>query len=315
MKIVVLDGYTLNPGDLSWDGLRKLGNTVIYDRTNPEDIQERIKDAEVVLTNKTRLNAAALDASPSLKFIAVLATGYDVVDIEAAADRGIIVSNVPVYGTRSVSQFAWALLLEICCQVGIHSESVHQGEWTGNPDWSYWKTPLLELDGKTMGIIGYGRIGKNTGAIAKAMGMKVIVSDPAADGSDDAEPVSVEQLCRRADVIVLHCPLTKENYQLMNKETLDLMKPDAILINNARGGLINETDLAYALNHHQIFAAGLDVVSSEPIAADNPLLTARNCFITPHMSWGTLEARKRIMEETCSNVAGFINNHILNQVN
>ncbi len=313
MKLVVLDGYTLNPGDLTWDRLKDFGAVAVFDRTAPEDVAGRIKDATVVLTNKTRLSKAILEGAKALKFIAVLATGYDVVDTETAHDLGIVVSNVPTYGTHSVSQFAIALLLEVCNQVGRHNHSVHVGNWEKNPDWCYWETPLIELQDKTIGIVGYGRIGRTTAAIAKAMGMEVIAYDP--HPSKETEFVSFKALCHRADVIALHCGLTPENYHMINKESLSWMKPTAILINNARGGLVNETDLAQALNEQVIFAAGLDVVSEEPISSSNPLLHAPNCYLTPHMSWGSLEARRRIMDETYRNIAAFAQHEPINTVN
>lgn len=315
MNIVVLDGYTLNPGDLSWDEIRKLGTLTVYDRTAAEDVTQRIETADIVLTNKTKLSKEVLEAAPRLKYISVLATGYDVVDVATAARLGIAVSNVPVYGTLSVSQFAFSLLLDICNHVGYHDQTVHEGKWEKSLDWCYWDKPLLELQDKTMGIIGYGRIGQATGRIAQAMGMHVIYNDPNTIEGALGTAVSFKELCEQSDVIVLHCALTADNYQCINKESLSWMKSNAIIINNARGGLIHEHDLTDALNAGTIYAAGLDVVSTEPIRSDNPLLKAKNCVITPHMSWGSVEARQRIMSETARNIQSYVAQAVINRVN
>lgn len=320
MKIVVLDGYTENPGDLSWEGLEQLGELTVYDRTSLTDEQEtidRIGDAEIVFTNKTPISRAVLDACPSVRFINVLATGYNVVDVAAAKEKGIPVSNVPTYGTASVSQFSIALLLEICHHIGHHSESVHRGDWASCVDWCYWDYPLIELEGKTIGIIGFGRIGQQEGRIAKALGMNVIAYDvyPNDSGREIGEYVELDELYARADVITLHANLTAENTGVINKESIAKMKDGVILINNARGQLINEQDVADALNSGKIGAAGLDVVYTEPIRADNPLLGAKNCIITPHISWAPKESRQRIMDCSVANTEAFLSGKPQNVVN
>ena len=320
MKIVVLDGYTENPGDLSWEPLQQLGELKVYDRTPVQDAQEimrRIGDAAVVFTNKTPLTREILDQCPSLKFISVLATGYNVVDIAAAKEKGIPVSNIPTYGTDSVGQFAIALLLEICHHIGHHDQAVHEGRWEHNPDWCFWDYPLIELAGKTMGIIGFGRIGQRTGTIAKALNMKVLASDghPNGQGKAIAEYVSKEELLARSDVIALHCPLFPDTEGLINKDTIAKMKDGVIILNNSRGPLIVEQDLADALNSGKVAAAGLDVVSTEPIKGDNPLLKAKNCIITPHMSWAPKESRQRIMDMSVDNVKAFLAGKPVNVVN
>ena len=320
MKIVVLDGYTENPGDLSWSGLEALGEVVVYDRTSYVDapiIAERIGDAEVVVMNKTPISKATIDACPNLKMIAVLATGYNVVDYTYAKEKGIPVCNVPTYGTASVGQYAIALLLEICHHIGHHSNTVFEGKWANHIDWCYWDYPLIELDGKTAGIIGFGRIGQTTGRIAKALGMKVIAHDlyPNESGKAIAEYVDLDTVLAESDVLFLHCNLTPENTGLINKANIAKMKDGAILINNSRGQLIDEQDVTDALNSGKLAAAGLDVVYSEPIKADNPLLGAKNCIITPHMSWGAKEARQRIMNITVDNVKAFLDGAPVNVVN
>ena len=320
MKIVVLDGYTENPGDLSWSGLEALGEVTVYDRTSyVEDpiIAERIGDAEVVIMNKTPISKETIDKCPNIKLIAVLATGYNVVDYAYAKEKGIPVCNVPTYGTASVGQYAIALLLEICHHIGYHSQTVHDGKWQNHIDWCYWDYPLIELDGKTAGIIGFGRIGQTTGKIAKALGMNVIAYDlfPNESGKAIAEYVDLDTLLAKSDVIFLHCNLTPENTGLINKENIAKMKDGVILINNSRGQLIDEQDVADALNAGKIAAAGLDVVYTEPIKADNPLLGAKNCIITPHMSWGAKEARQRIMNITVDNVKAYVDGAPVNVVN
>ena len=320
MKIVVLDGYTENPGDLSWGGLEELGEVTVYDRTSYVDapiIAERIGNAEVVVLNKTPLSKETIDKCPNIKLIAVLATGYNVVDYNYAKEKGIPVVNVPTYGTASVSQFSIALLLEICHHIGHHNESVHAGNWANNVDWCYWDYPLVELEGKTIGIIGFGSIGQQEGRIAKALGMKVLANDlyPNASGKEIAEYVDLDTLFASADVITLHCNLTPENTGLINKENIAKMKDGAILINNARGQLINERDVADALNSGKLAAAGLDVVYTEPIKADNPLLKAKNCVITPHISWAPKESRQRIMDITVDNIKAFLAGNAVNVVN
>ena len=303
MKMVVLDGYTENPGDLSWDGLREFGELTVYDRTGSEDqVIARIGEAEVVFVNKVPITKRVLEECPNIKFISVLATGYNVIDIKAAAEKGIVVSNIPSYGTAAVAQFAIALLLEVCHHVAHHSEAVHQGRWAANPDWCFWDYPLIELQGKTMGIIGFGRIGQATGRIAKALGMKVIAYSRSIreDGKDIAEYVDLDTLLRTSDVIALHCPLFPETEGI---------------INNSRGQLVVEQDLADALNSGKVCAAGLDVVSTEPIREDNPLLKAKNCLITPHISWAPKESRQRIMDMSYNNLKAFVEGRPINVVN
>ena len=320
MKIVILDGYTENPGDLSWDALAALGELTVYDRTNLTDEAEaiaRIGDADVAITNKTPITKAVIDACPNLKFIAVLATGYNVIDIAYAKEKGIPVSNVPVYGTYSVSQFAIALLLEICHHIGHHSETVHACKWERCPDWCYWDYPLIELEGKTMGIIGLGNIGRHTAAIAGALGMKVIAYDAWQNdaGRALAEYVELDELFAQSDVVVLHMPLLPFNTGIINKDNIAKMKDGVIIINNSRGQMVVEQDLADALNSGKVAAAGLDVVSTEPIHGDNPLLQAKNCLITPHMSWGAKESRQRIMDCTVDNVRAYLAGTPQNVVN
>lgn len=320
MKIVVLDGYTENPGDLSWAELGKLGDLTVYDRTSLTDEREiiaRIGDAEIVITNKTPITRAVLDACPGIRYIAMLATGYNVVDDVYAREKGIPLSNVPSYGTASVSQYSIALLLEICHHIGHHSDSVHAGKWAECKDWCYWDYPLVELEGKTMGIIGFGRIGQAEGRIARALGMRVIAYDlfPNDTGREIAQYVTLDELYAASDVITLHCNLTPENTGMINRESIAKMKSSVILINNARGQLIHEQDVADALNDGQMAAAGLDVVYTEPIRPDNPLLRAKNCIITPHISWAPVESRQRIMDCTVSNVKAFLAGEPINVVN
>lgn len=320
MKIVVLDGYTENPGDLSWEELRKLGDLTIYDRTSLNDEAEaiaRIGDAEMVYTNKTPITKRIMDACPHLRFISMLATGYDVVDVTYAREKGIPVTNVPEYGTSSVSQFAIALLLEICHHIGHHSETVHQGKWERCTDWCYWDTPLIELDGKTMGLIGCGKIGRHTARIASALGMRVLAYDPypTDTGRQIVEYVDLDALLKNSDVIAVHMPLLPSNRGLINRETIAKMKDGVIFINNSRGPIVVEQDLADALNSGKIYAAGLDVVSTEPIRSDNPLLKAKNCIITPHISWAPRESRQRIMDCAVENARAFLAGSPINVVN
>ncbi|NMA55629.1 MAG: D-2-hydroxyacid dehydrogenase [Firmicutes bacterium] len=310
--IVILDGYTTNPGDLSWGELEALGDLTVYDRTPAELVADRIGAADIVFTNKTPITRATLDSCPNVRFIGVLATGYDIVDIKAAKEKGIPVCNIPAYGTAAVAQMAIALLLEICHHVGAHSQAVRGGDWTNSPDWCFWNYPLIELAGKTMGIIGYGRIGQTTGKIATALGMRVIASDAFVRAQ---ECVDFDTLLAEADVIVLHCPLLPETEGIINKNTIAKMKDGVIIINNARGPLIVEEDLARALNEGKVYAAGLDVVSVEPITADNPLLSARNCFITPHISWAPLESRQRLLAVAVDNLVQFLAGQPVNVVN
>ncbi|MBC5689610.1 D-2-hydroxyacid dehydrogenase [Mediterraneibacter sp. NSJ-55] len=319
MKIVVLDGYTLNPGDLSWEELEQYGELTVYDRTAPDDereIVQRIQDAEVVFTNKTPLSKNVFNSCGNIKYVGVLATGYNVVDILSAKERGIVVTNIPTYGTNAVGQFAIALLLEICHRIGHHDKAVHEGAWETNKDWCFWDYPLIELAGKTMGIIGFGKIGQTTGRIARALGMEVIANDeyPNDRGREIAEYVSKDEVFKKADVITLHCPLFASTEGIICKKNIEKMKDGVIILNNSRGALIVEQDLAEALNSGKIYAAGLDVVSTEPIKKDNPLLKAKNCILTPHMSWGAKESRQRLMKTAVENLKGFLEGMPINVV-
>ncbi len=316
MKIVILDAYTENPGDLSWDEIEKLGDVTIYERTEPDDatIIRRLAGAEVAVTNKTPIDRHVIESCTELKYITVLATGYNVVDTAAAKEMGIKVSNVPDYGTDSVAQAAIALLLELCHHMGHHSSEVHNGRWEKCEDFCFWDYPLVELRSKTMGIIGFGRIGHRTAEIAKALGMNVIVSSRSVR-NDGCEYVSRDEIFRRSDVIVLHCPQTKETEGLINSETISEMKDGVLIVNNARGGLINEKDLADALRSGKVGGAAVDVVSTEPVRGDNPLLSAPNCIITPHLSWGAKEARERILSTTADNIRAYMNGKTQNVVN
>ena len=320
MKIVVLDGYTENPGDISWAPLEALGEVTVYDRTSYVDapvIAERLGDAEIAVINKTPISKATIDACPDLKAVAVLATGYNVVDYEYAKEKGIPVLNVPVYGTDNVSQFAVSLLLEVCSHIGHHNDSVHAGEWASNVDWCYWHFPMIEVSGKTAGIIGLGKIGVNTAKILKAMNVNVIAYDAfqSEAGKAVAEYVELDELLAKSDFIFLHCPLFPSTQGIINKDNIAKMKDGAILINNSRGPLVVEQDLADALNSGKLAAAAVDVVSTEPIKADNVLLTAKNCIITPHISWATKEARERIMQTTADNIKAFMDGAPVNVVN
>ncbi|HOF38943.1 MAG TPA: D-2-hydroxyacid dehydrogenase [Candidatus Hydrogenedentes bacterium] len=318
MRIVVLDGYTLNPGDNPWDDVAALGELTVYERTPAEQIIERAKDAEIILTNKTPLSAQTLEQLPKLRFVSVLATGYNVVDVAAARTRNIPVSNVPVYGTNAVAQFVFALTLELCHHVAEHSAGVKAGEWSRSPDFCYWNTPLIELAGKRMGIVGFGRIGRRVGELAHAFGMEVLASDVQASNDPPYAPFSwcsIEDLFARADFVTLHCPQTADNARFVNAALLQRMQRHAFFINTARGGLVNEADLADALHRGLIAGAAIDVVSSEPIAADNPLLTAPHCLITPHIAWAALAARQRLMRTTAENIAAFLAGAPVNVVN
>lgn len=312
MKIVVLDGYTLNPGDLDWEGLKSFGECKVYDRTSLTDVEEvieRIGDAEVVFTNKTPLPKEVFERCMAVQYVGVLATGYNVVDIVAAKENNVVVTNIPTYGTAAVGQFAIALLLEICHHIGHHSDAVHNGKWENNADWCFWDYPLIELDGKSIGIIGYGRIGQATGRIAQAMGMKVLAFDAYKNPELESETckyVELNELLETSDVIALHCPLFPETEKIINKESIAKMKDGVIIINNSRGPLIDEQDLADALNQGKVAAAGLDVVMTEPIKGDNPLLTAKNCLITPHISWASIESRKRLMDIAVENLKKYV---------
>lgn len=319
MKIVVLDGYVENPGDLSWDALEKLGKLTVYDRTPADDgiIISRLEGADIAVVNKCPVSRRVIDACPDLKFISVLATGYNIVDYIYAAEKSIPVSNVPAYGTASVAQYAISLLLEICGHVQHHSDAVHAGRWEAGDDWCFWDYPLIELAGKTLGIIGFGRIGQTTGRIARALGMNVIAFSRSVreEGREIAEYVSLDELLEKSDVIALHCPLFPETEKIINSDTIARMKDGVIIINNSRGQLVDEQALADALNSGKVAAAGIDVVSSEPIKADNPLLKAKNCLITPHISWAPKESRRRIMECTAANIAAFAEGKPVNVVN
>ncbi len=318
MKIVILDGYTENPGDLSWSGFEALGSLTVYDRTSPEETVQRIGDAEIVITNKTVISKDVFEACPQIHYVGVLATGYNVVDIAAAKAHDVTVTNIPAYGTTAVAQFTFALLLEICHHVGAHSESVKAGEWARRGDFCYWDYPLIELSGKTMGIIGFGRIGQNVGKIAQAFGMKVLAFDENPNKSLENETlayVTLEELLSHSDVISLHCPLFDSTKGIINKNTLALMKDGAILLNTARGPLIVEEDLAAALKAGKIAYAAMDVVSSEPIRPDNPLLGAPNCIITPHIAWAPRESRARLLNIAVGNLKAFIDGNPVNVVN
>lgn len=317
MKIVILDGYTENPGDLSWDGFAALGELTVYDRTPADQILARIGDAEIVITNKTPLTRETFAACPGICYVGVLATGYNVVDIEAAKEKGIPVTNIPTYGTTAVAQMVFALLLEICHHVGEHSEAVHRGEWTNSPDFCFWNTPLMELAGKTIGVIGFGRIGQNTAQIARAFGLQVLAYDEYPNDAARAlgDYVTLDELLAQSDIISLHCPLFSSTEGIINKDSIAKMKDGVILINTSRGPLVAEADLAQALNSGKVYAAGLDVVATEPIRADNPLLNANNCIITPHIAWAPKESRARLMDIAVNNLKAFLEQKPVNVVN
>ena len=316
MKIVVLDGYGLNPGDLLWSGWEALGELKVYDRTSPSELLERSEGAEVLITNKTLITANDMALLPELKYIGVLATGYNVVDIDEAKARGIVVTNIPAYSTASVAQMVFAHILNITQRVGYYADENVRGRWTNNPDFCYWDTNLVELDGKKMGIVGYGNIGKATARIALAFGMEVLAytSKEQKDLPQGVKKATLDELFAESDVISLHCPLTPDTKELVNANRLKTMKPNAILINTGRGPLINEQDLADALNEGRIAGAGLDVLSVEPSIADNPLLSAKNCFITPHIAWATKEARTRLMDIAINNLRSYQEGNIINNV-
>lgn len=317
MKIVVLDGYAANPGDLPWEGLKALGECTVYDRTAPEDVLGRATGAEVILTNKVVINAEHMTALPELKYIGVLATGYNVVDTVAAKERGIIVTNIPAYSTASVAQMVFAHILNIAQHVQSHSDAVHQGRWTDSKDFCFWNTPLVELRDKKIGLVGLGNTGYTTARVAIGFGMQVyaLTSKSHFQLPPEIKKMDLDQLFSECDIISLHCPLTPETHELVNARRLAMMKPSAILINTGRGPLINEQDLADALNNGKIYAAGVDVLSTEPPRADNPLLTAKNCFITPHIAWATFEARERLLNIAISNLQNYIAGKTENVVN
>lgn len=316
MKIVVLDGYGLNPGDLSWEGMQALGELTVYDRTAPAELLERSAGAEVLVTNKTVITAEDMAALPDLKYIGVLATGYNIIDVKAAKERGIVVTNIPAYSTDSVAQMVFAQILNITQRVGHYAYANRHGRWANNPDFCYWDTNLTELHGKKMGIIGLGNTGKATARIAAAFGMQVCAytSKPLSELPEGIRKMELDEIFRECDIVSLHCPLTPDTKELVNAKRLAAMKPTAILINTGRGPLVNEQDLADALNRGVIAAAGLDVLSSEPPLYTNPLLTANNCFITPHIAWATKEARVRLMDIAVENLKGYVKGEIVNNV-
>ncbi|MHB1418617.1 MAG: D-2-hydroxyacid dehydrogenase [Bacillota bacterium] len=317
MRIVVLDGYTLNPGDLSWDNLYRLGDLTIFDRTPPDLILERAEGAEILFTNKTPLRVKTLSQLPELRYIGVLATGYDVVDIDAARERGIAVTNVPAYSTFSVTQMVFALLLELCHHVQAHSDLVKEGAWSRNIDFTFWKYPLMELAGKTMGIVGFGRIGGQVAHVASAMGMHILATTRTKKSPppiDNFRWVNFSELFSKSDVVSLHCPLTTESRGLISRDTIELMKSTSLLINTARGGLVVDEDLAQALNTGRIAGAGLDVLSVEPPSITHPLMTAKNCLITPHIAWASKEARTRLMSIAIENLQAFLDCQPVNVV-
>ena len=316
-KIVVLDGYTLNPGDLSWETLEALGEVRIYDRTKENEVIKRIGDSDIVLTNKTVLTVETLKACPAIRCIGCMSTGYNVIDVTTANELGIVVTNIPAYGTEAVAQFTMALLLEITSRVGMHSAAVRQGKWSESPDFCFWEAPLIELYGKTIGIIGYGAIGQSVARKAEAFGMEVLAYRRTPDKSGETEHchmVSLEEIYAKSDVITLHCPLNAENEEMINKETIGKMKDGVILLNTGRGKLIREADLRDALNSGKVAGAGVDVASTEPVSPDNPLLHAKNLWMTPHIAWAPLETRQRLMNILIENVHAFLKGHPINEV-
>ena len=320
MKIVVLDGYTLNPGDLSWDGIKKFGELTVHDRTgfSADNVINTIGDADIVFTNKTPLPKSVLEKSPSVKYIGVLATGYNIVDTIAAKELGIIVTNIPTYGTSAVAQFTFALLLELCHHAGYHSEAVKNGDWTKSADFCFWNYPLIELAGKNMGLIGFGRIGQATAKIAQAFGLNVLAFDSYQNPallSDTCRYVSLDELLANSDIISLHCPLSDSTKEIINKNTISKMKNGVMIINTSRGPLVDEQDLCDSLNSGKVAGAAVDVVSAEPIAATNPLLKAKNCIITPHIAWAPKESRTRLMNIAVENLAAYAAGKPVNIVN
>ncbi|MCK5812129.1 MAG: D-2-hydroxyacid dehydrogenase [Clostridiales bacterium] len=318
MKMVILDGYALNPGDLSWDRLKEFGQVIVYDRTTPLQVVNRVDDAKAIFTNKTKLSRELLVKLPSIKYIGVLATGYDVVDYIAAKELGIIVTNIPSYSTDSVAQMVFALLLEACHHVGEHNKVVKDGKWESSIDFSFWDYPLIELVGKTFGVIGYGSIGRATAKIALAFGMKVITytrSSEKINSDDQVSYVDLNELYMRSDIISLHCPLTSESSEMINKQAILKMKDGVILINTARGGVINDVDVATALKAGKIAYAVMDVLSNEPPKSNNPLILLENCFVTPHIAWATIEARSRLMDTCYENVKAYVNENPINVIN
>lgn len=315
MKIVILDAYTLNPGDLSWDGFRELGEIAIYPRTSPEQLLERCRNAEIVITNKTPMDQQTINKLDKLRYIGVLATGYNVVDTAEARRKGIVVTNIPGYGTTSVVQMTYALLLELCNNVWRHNEGVHAGKWSVSEDWTYWDYPLTELAGKTMGIIGLGTIGQQVAKVALAFGMQVIGTSKTPKTIQGVKWADIDQLVEQSDVISIHCPLTPDTFGLIDEQKLESMKSSVFIINTSRGPIIHEKDLAKALDAGTIAGAGLDVLSTEPPALENPLLRVRNCIITPHIAWATKEARERLMHIALRNLLCFLDGNKINVVN
>ncbi|MEG2381183.1 MAG: D-2-hydroxyacid dehydrogenase [Oscillospiraceae bacterium] len=314
MEIVVLDGYAENPGDLSWKGFEALGNVTLYDRTPKELINQRIGKAECVITNKTPITEETFLNCKNIKYVGALSTGYNVIDIESAKKRNIVVTNIPAYGTIAVAQHTIGLLLEICNHIGEHSESVKNGEWTACKDFCYWKYPLIELMGKTLGIIGFGSIGQATAKIALALGMKVVYYSRNLKEFENAKRLELDELFKMSDVISLHCPLSESTEKMICKQNIDKMKDGVIILNTARGGLIVDDDLAAALDSGKVYMAGLDVITTEPILANNPLLNSKKCIITPHIAWAAHEARQRLMEIAVKNLNGFIIGNLQNVV-
>ncbi len=317
MKLVVLDGYTLNPGDLLWDGLPVGVECQVFDRTAPDELYERSKNADILLTNKTPLTSCILESLPLLKYIGVLATGYNIVDVDQAERQNIIVTNVPAYGTNSVAQLVFALILELCNHVGQHSDAVRSGAWTRSPDWCFWQTPLVELHGKTLGIVGYGRIGQSVAHLAQAFGMEVVVtrSRPPVQQTHGERWATIDEIFVQSDIVSLHCPLDASTKDMVHAGRLNRMKRDAFLINTSRGGLIVEEDLADALNTERIAGAALDVLSTEPPSESNPLVRAKHCIVTPHIAWATREARSRLMATALNNVIAWLSGRPKNVVN
>jgi glycerate dehydrogenase len=316
MKIVVLDAFAMNPGDLSWEQLKNIGDTEIYDRSLPEESIKRVADAEIILTNKALVNKDIMEAAPNLKYIGVMATGYNVVDITEAHKRNIVVTNVPAYSTASVAQLTFAFILELANHTALYAQSVKNGDWVRSKDFSYHLKPIMELQNKTLGIIGFGQIGQNVAKIALAFGMRVISSHkhPERDKMEGVTFVDEKTCFKEADIVSLHCPLTQDNFEFVNKQLLATMKPKAFLVNTSRGGLVNENDLAEALNHETITGAALDVLSTEPPSANNPLLHAKNCLINPHVAWATFESRARLMDVVVNNIESFLKGKPVNVI-
>lgn len=318
MKIVILDGHAINPGDLSWDALRAFGELEVFDRSAESEIVSRARQADIVFTTRAPLSRQSLMQLEHLRYIGAMFTGYDEIDLQAASELGIVVTNIPTYGTASVAQLVFALLLELCHHAGLHNAATHAGDWSRSPDFSFWKTPLIELQGKAMGIVGFGRIGRNVAEIARAMGMRVIATDAGRKGAPEWEGFrwcDLDELMSASDVVSLHCPLLPQTRGIINAASLAKMKREAFLINTSRGPLIVEQDLAEALNHDRLAGAAVDVLSSEPPSLDNPLLHAKNCIVTPHIAWATKEARTRLVDTVVANLRAFLDGHPVNVVN